>query len=174
MAPHVWKMGAEPGLDLYRKHMGSRHLDVGPGTGYFIVETNPPIETDLTLIDPNENVLDHCAKTLAAWEPTMVIANVLKPLPIPGPFDSAALTHVIHCLPGPMPAKGLAIENIAATLVDDGVPFGGTVLGLSGEHTCGRPANSFALPTSRAVSTIELTMWMVSEPSSRIPSRKWR
>lgn len=141
MAPRVWKMGAEPGLDLYRMHMGSRHLDVGPGTGYFIVESSPPTDTDLTLIDPNPNVLDHCAKTLAAWEPTMVKANVLEPLPVAGPFDSAALTHVIHCLPGPMAAKARAIENVAATLTDDGVLFGGTVLGLSGEHSW--PARMF-------------------------------
>jgi SAM-dependent methyltransferase len=135
MAPRVWKMGGEPGLDLYRKHMGRRHLDVGPGTGYFIAESRPPDDTELTLVDPNPHVLDHCAKTLAAWRPTMVRANVLEPLPVQGPFDSAALAHVIHCLPGPMGAKAKAIEHTAAVLSRDGVLFGGTVLGLSADHT---------------------------------------
>jgi SAM-dependent methyltransferase len=135
MAPRVWKMGDEPGLALYRKHMGRRHLDVGPGTGYFIAESKPPQDIELTLVDPNPNVLDHCAKTLAQWEPIMVRANVLKPLPLEGPFDSAALTHVIHCLPGPLAAKAPAIKHIASVLTHDGRLFGGTVLGLSARHT---------------------------------------
>lgn len=135
MAPRVWKMGADPGLDLYRNHIGQKHLDVGPGTGYFITESQPPEGIELTLLDPNPNVLHHCAQKLAAWSPTMVQANVLEPLPIEGPFDSAALAHVIHCLPGPMTAKARAIEHIADVLGSEGVLFGGTVLGLSAEHT---------------------------------------
>ena len=134
MAPRVWKMGAEPGLNLYRNHMGRRHLDVGPGTGYFIAKSKPPLDIELTLVDANPHVLDHCAVTLAAWEPTTVEANVLEPLPVEGPFDSAALVHVIHCLPGPMAEKARAIEHIAAVLSNDGVLFGGTVLGLSANH----------------------------------------
>lgn len=134
MAPRVWKMGDKPALNLYRSHMGHRHLDVGPGTGYFITQANPPRDIELTLVDPNPGVLRHCAETLAQWNPTMVQANVLEPLPIGGPFDSAALSHVIHCLPGPMKAKAPAIEYTAATLTDDGVLFGGTVLGSSAEH----------------------------------------
>jgi len=135
MAPRVWGMGAEPGLDIYRKHLGRRHLDVGPGTGYFIAKTNPPRDIELTLLDANPYVLDHCAGRLALWEPTTVQANLLRPLPVEGPFDSAALAHVIHCLPGTMPEKAGAIEHIAAVLTSNGVLFGGTVLGLSAEHT---------------------------------------
>ncbi len=135
MAPRVWKTRAEPGLELYRRHMGHRHLDVGPGTGWFIVERRPPEDTEITLVDPNPNVLEHCAETLSIWEPELVQANVLDPLPVEGPFDSAALAHVIHCLPGPMTAKARAIENIAAVLADSGVLFGGTVLGLSAGHS---------------------------------------
>ena len=33
---------------------------------------------------------------------TAVEADVCKPLPVDGPFDSAALHLVIHCLPGPL------------------------------------------------------------------------
>lgn len=141
MSPRVWKMGAGPGLDLYRNHMGRRHLDVGPGTGYFIAESGPPAGTRLTLVDPNPHVLAHCAVTLRPWEPTTVRANVLQLLPLEGPFDSVGLTHVIHCLPGPMNAKAPAVENIAAVLAEDGVLFGGTVLGLAAEHSW--PARQF-------------------------------
>lgn len=135
MAPRVWKMGAEPGLELYHDHMGRRHLDIGPGTGYFLAQSEPPEGNELTLVDANPHVLDYCAERLVAWEPVTVEANVLEPLPVEGPFDSAALAHVIHCLPGPMAAKARAIEHTAAVLTDDGVLFGGTVLGPSAQHS---------------------------------------
>jgi SAM-dependent methyltransferase len=137
MAPRIWKMGPEPGVDLYRRHMGERHLDVGPGTGYFITNAQPPVDTELTLVDANPHVLDHCAEVLAAWRPTTVRANVLEPLPVEGPFDSAGLAHVIHCLPGPMAAKAAAIRHVADALTEEGVLFGGTVLGMSAGHQLG-------------------------------------
>jgi hypothetical protein len=59
----------------------------------------------------------------------------MKPLPVDGPFDSAALSYVLHCLPGPMSNKAAAIRNVAAVLEPDGVLFGGTVLGASERHT---------------------------------------
>lgn len=134
MAPFAWKTGAEPGLELYRQHTGARHLDAGPGTGYFIERAGVPLDTELTLLDANPNVLAHCAKRLVRWEPTLVEANLLKPLPVQGPFDSAALAHVIHCLPGAMEAKAAAVEHVADVLTDDGVLFGGTVLGMGANH----------------------------------------
>jgi hypothetical protein len=56
-------------------------------------------------------------------------------LPVRGPFDSAALNYVLHCLPGPQPHKAVAIRNVAAVLTPDGVLFGGTVLGRPEQHT---------------------------------------
>lgn len=97
--------------------------------------SQPPDDIELTLVDANPHVLDHCSDRLATWEPTTIVANVLEPLPVEGPFDSAGLAHIIHCLPGPMAAKARAIEHIAAVLTQDGVLFGGTVLGLSAKHT---------------------------------------
>lgn len=141
VAPRVWKLLPEHAIALYREHMGQRHLDVGPGTGYFIDHAEPPEGVDLTLLDANPHVLDHCAERLAHLEPTTVEANVLLPLPVEGPFDSAAMAHVIHCLPGPMDAKATAVEHVASVLSDEGVLFGGTVLGMSADHS--RSARAF-------------------------------
>jgi len=146
MAPLVWKLRPEYGLDLYRSHLGQRHLDVGPGTGYFIERASPD-GVDLTLLDANPQVLEHCADRLERWHPTTARANVLSPLPVDGPFDSAAMAHVIHCLPGPMSAKALAIRHVAAVLSDDGVLFGGTVLGMRADHT--RLARAFLRVANR-------------------------
>lgn len=39
------------------------------------------------------------------------------------------MTHVLHCLPGPMPARGAVFDNAARLLASDGVLFGSTILG---------------------------------------------
>ncbi len=87
-------------VDRYRPLFGERHLDIGPGTGYFI-DVAAPSGMELTLLDPNRHVLAHCANRLSRFSPTLVEADVLKPLPVRGPFDSVALSAVLHCLPGP-------------------------------------------------------------------------
>lgn len=124
MAQLVWRCPISPVVDRYRHHVGPRHLDVGPGTGYFLEEAGMRPETKVTLLDPNPNVLAHASRRLARMNPTIVEADVLKPLPVGGPFDSAALNFVIHCLPGPMDQKAVAIRNVAAVLAPDGVLFG--------------------------------------------------
>ena len=60
---------------------------------------------------------------------TTVEADVFKPLPVDGPFDSAALNGVLHCLPGPLPRKAAAVANVAAVLAPTGVLFGASILG---------------------------------------------
>jgi ubiquinone/menaquinone biosynthesis C-methylase UbiE len=138
MAPRVWKCPAPPVIERYRQYMGHRHLDVGPGTGYFIENAHPGPDQEVTLLDPNPNVLEHASRRITSGMVTTVEADVLKPLPVEGPFDSAALSFVLHCLPGPQPRKAAAIRNIAAVLAPDGVLFGATVLGKDERHT--RPA----------------------------------
>ncbi|MGZ6545359.1 MAG: class I SAM-dependent methyltransferase [Actinomycetota bacterium] len=135
MARAVWKTPIPPVVERYRRYLGPRHLDVGPGTGYFIEEAGPPAETEITLLDPNPHVLKHASRRLASMAPATVEADVMKPLPVDGPFDSAALSFVLHCLRGPMTNKATAIRNIADVLTPEGVLFGGTVLGTDGVHT---------------------------------------
>jgi SAM-dependent methyltransferase len=141
MTRAVWKCPVPPVVTRYRQHLGTRHLDVGPGTGYFIEQAAPPPETLITLLDPNRHVLTYASKRLAAWRPVVVEADVMKPLPVEGGFDSAALSFVLHCLREPMSNKAIAIRNIADVLTPEGVLFGGTVLGLSESHT--RSARAF-------------------------------
>jgi len=141
MAPVVWKTPISPGVELYRLHLGPRHLEVGPGTGYFIEQAKPSEGTRITLLDPNPHVLEYAARRLTSYSPTIVEADVMKPLPVEGPFDSAALSFVLHCLREPMSNKATAIRNIADALTPDGVLFGGTVLGAGASHT--RSARAF-------------------------------
>ena len=133
MANYVWRSPIPPYLDRYASLVGARHLDIGPGSGYFL-DHGAPAGTDITLLDPNTDVLDHCAKRLARFDPTTVEADALKPLPVDGEYHSIAMSFVLHCLPGPMENKARAARNAAAVLSEDGVLFGGTLLGLEADH----------------------------------------
>jgi SAM-dependent methyltransferase len=135
VARFVWRCPAEQLVDGYRRNIRDRHLDVGPGTGYFIDQSGLPDGSLVTLLDPNPNVLDHASRRLERLDVTTVEADVLKPLPVEGPFDSAALNLVIHCLPGPMSRKAAAVVNVAAVLAPAGVLFGASVLGRTGPQT---------------------------------------
>ena len=131
----VWHCPVEPILEGYRQHIRNRHLDVGPGTGYFIDKSGLADGSRVTIVDPNRNVLDHAARRLRRLDVTAVEADVLKRLPVDGPFDSAALNLVIHCLPGPLSRKAAAVANVAAVLAPTGVLFGASVLGTSASHS---------------------------------------
>jgi SAM-dependent methyltransferase len=87
------------------------------------------------LLDPNVNVLGHASRRLQRLDVTTVEADVLKPLPLEGLFDSAALNGVLHCLPGPLSRKAAAVANVAAVLAPTGVLFGASILGDSGRHS---------------------------------------
>ena len=131
----VWRSPPSSLVACYRRNIRGRHLDVGPGTGYFIERSGLPAGSSVTLVDPNANVLAYASRRLGSFDLTTVQADVLKPLPVDGPFDSAALSLVIHCLPGPQSRKAEAIANVAAVLAPTGVLFGATVLGRSGPQT---------------------------------------
>lgn len=129
----IWRCPTRRLVEHYRRHTGPHHLDVGPGTGYFL-ERVPPMAS-LTLVDPNLDVLDHCAARLTDLHPTIVAADVLKPLPITARFDSIALNYVLHCLPGPPKHKARAIDHLLPLVEPGGVLFGATILGDLDCHT---------------------------------------
>ena len=135
VARFVWRCPADHLTDSYRAHIGQRHLDIGPGTGYFLVRAGLSQESAVTLVDPNQNVLRYASRRLRGFNVTAIEADVCKPLPVPVPFDSAALNLVLHCLPGPTSRKAAAVANVKDCLAPDGVLFGASVLGIPGPHT---------------------------------------
>ena len=135
VAKAVWRCPLPQLVDGYRQHIRPGHLDVGPGTGYFIEHSGLSAGSPVTILDPNPHVLEYAGRKLHRFDVTAVQADALKPLPVDGPFDSAALHMVIHCLPGPMARKALAVQNVAAVLAPTGVLFGASILGRSGDHT---------------------------------------
>ena len=131
----VWHCPLERLLENYRWHIQPNHLDVGPGTGYFLEHAGLAESSAVTILDPNLNVLHRAAERLGSLDVTAVEADVLKPLPVRGPFGSVGMNLVLHCLPGPMVRKSAAIRNLARVLEPNGMFFGSTVLGDSGNHS---------------------------------------
>ncbi len=131
----VWRCPTSRLLEGYRRHLRHRHLDVGPGTGYFLDRAGMPDGSPVTLLDPNVHVLNHASRRLQRLDVATVEADVCKSLPVRGPFDSAALNGVLHCLPGPLSRKAAAVANVASVLAPTGVLFGASILGASGRHS---------------------------------------
>ena len=131
----IWRCPTRLLERQYARHVGQRHLDVGPGTGYFLARARLPDDSRLLLLDPNPHVLAHASRRLRHLRPAVLHADVCKPLLITEHFDSIALNYLLHCLPGPMSRRAVAVGQLAALLESDGVLFGATVLGTRVLHT---------------------------------------
>jgi SAM-dependent methyltransferase len=116
---------------LYDRHVSDRHLDIGPGTGYFLDHCRFPSDSpEITLVDLNPDVLSYCARRLRRYAPRTIQADILQPLPLAmGSVDSIGLNYVLHCLPGSMREKAGMFSGLAALLAPGGVLFGSTALG---------------------------------------------
>lgn len=87
----VWRCPKERALAHYNRHVSNNHLDVGPGTGYFLDHchfnsTNPRI----ALFDLNPNCLEMASHRIARYEPEVYQGSVLDKIEIDAtPFDGA-------------------------------------------------------------------------------------
>jgi hypothetical protein len=125
----VWKCPSRHLLELYDSNVSSSHLDVGPGTGYFLDRcTFPDQDPSITLLDPNSHCLEHAANRLSRYNPKLVQASVLERLDLSGRFQSVGLNYVLHCLPGTMSEKKVVLRHLKPHLAKNGVLFGSTIL----------------------------------------------
>jgi SAM-dependent methyltransferase len=134
----VWRCPTREILPLYEAHVSGAHLDVGPGTGWYLDRAhfqNPP--RTVTLLDANPDVLAKAVSRLARFEPRTQQANLLEPIDLPaGRFDSISLTHVLHCLPGTISGeKAAVLDHLAVLLAPGGCLFGSTILAGGVAHT---------------------------------------
>src|SRR3954447_9697441 len=113
-----WRCPSTRLVRMYNEHVATAHLDVGPGTGYYLDRCRFPTQTPaLTLLDPNPNVLAAASARVKRYAPWVVAATVLEPIDLEAEqFDSIALSHVLHCLPGTIATKARAFENLEALL----------------------------------------------------------
>lgn len=132
----AWRCSRRQILSLYNRRVSGRHLDVGPGTGYFLDKCRFPIpDPALALLDLNRNSLEVAARRLRRYQPQTIRADVLRPLPPPTTgYDSVGLGYLLHCLPGTMADKAVLFRHLQPWLNSGGVIFGTTILGRGVPH----------------------------------------
>jgi SAM-dependent methyltransferase len=123
-------------LPFYRQHAGPRHLDVGVGTGYYLVHARFEPTRQITLADLNPHSLHAAARRLGRADTRIVVQDVLQPASAlaGNAYDSIALFYLLHCLPGSMAEKSRVFENLKTQLAEGGVMYGATILGDSAGH----------------------------------------
>ena len=130
-SPVLWRCSKARMVELYDEHVSGRHLDVGVGSGGLLDACRYPVAApEITLMDMNPNSLAVTAARLDRYQPRTVQGNALEPWPVePASFDSVALSHLVHCLPGAIPEKAVVFEHARAALAPGGALFGATILG---------------------------------------------
>jgi SAM-dependent methyltransferase len=127
----LWRCPRSRLVRLYDENVSGRHLDVGVATGSILDRCRFPVaDPEIALMDLNPNSLAAASRTLARYGPRTHQANVLEPWDLPpASYDSVAICHLLHCLPGEMPAKAVVFEHAKAVLAPGGVLFGATIFG---------------------------------------------
>ena len=104
---HVWKCSRQYIINHYRSHISNYHLEIGPGSGYFlkrdILRKNPSINK-LTLIDVNDDILDYSKQNLKdeySNDITTLNTDIFShTIPSDIQFKSVGINYVLHCIPG--------------------------------------------------------------------------
>jgi hypothetical protein len=127
----IWKCPSKRALEHYNKHIGSIHLDVGVGTGFFLDRATFPTDTpEITLFDLNSNSLRHCARRIARHKPKAILGDALEPNELPREyFQSIGINFLLHCLPDGGDGKWRALDYLLPTLTLGGTLFGSSILG---------------------------------------------
>jgi Methyltransferase domain len=115
-----------------QQHVSANHLDVGVVTGYFLDHCHFPASAGsprVALLDISPACLDAAKKRIADLHPETILANVLQPIAYDGArFDSIGLNYVLHCLPGDIESKAVAIDHLTALANPGASVFGATLL----------------------------------------------
>ena len=125
---YAWRCNKTNIFDLYRKNLKPNHLEIGPGSGYFLLPKhhNKKIE-NLYLMDINYPILNHSHTQLKNHFPNVypikhnIFENSLKFFD----FQSVGINYVLHCVPGSLENK---MEKLIENLPNNVSIFGSTVI----------------------------------------------
>jgi len=146
----AWRHPTREMLGLYNAHLSADHLDIGPGTGWYLREAIFPSATPtVTLFDLNPNPLAVTSRRLrrSGINPATHLGSVLEPLGL-RQFDSVAANFLMHCVPGSWSQKSIAFRHIANVTSVQGVFFGSSIL------TQGVPTNFLGRALARVYNSI--------------------
>ena len=126
----IWKCPTQRLEQHYNQHITENHLDVGVGTGYFLDRCRLPSPSPrIALLDLNQNALEFASQRIARYKPETFRRNVLEPISIDGArFDSVGINFLLHCVPGPIESKAVALDHLKGLMNPNAVLFGSTLL----------------------------------------------
>jgi hypothetical protein len=125
----LWRCPTSELRRLYDRNVSDAHVDIGVATGYFLDKAKWPVaRPSITLIDLNQNCLDAASRRIRRHAPQTVLADVLKPFPTLGPFRSAGLCYLLHCVPGTIAEKAVVFDRLKPLLAPGATVFGATIL----------------------------------------------
>ncbi len=105
----VWGCSKKYIIDNYNKNINSKHLEIGPGTGYFLKKENLNVDLNkLTLIDVNDKILNYSKNNLQSeYSKIDILSHDLFTTKIPSniKFNSVGINYVLHCVPGNLQTK---------------------------------------------------------------------
>lgn len=121
----IWRCPTPQLQQLYRESIGGRHLDIGPGTGFYL-ESTPA--ADITLLDLNQASLSAARRRIEDTSPETAVQCRTQSFfdPVAGRFDSIAVNFLLHCIPGQDKWRRLA--ELRDNLEPGGRLFGSTVV----------------------------------------------
>jgi hypothetical protein len=127
--PLIWRCPTGRLLAHYAAHLTDHHLEAGVGTAYLLDHSKfKSKQPRITLLDLNPNTLRFGARRLRRYKPRTRLCNLLEPIEFDERYTSAALNHVLHCLPGTLETKSVVFKHLKAGVAPGGVIFGATVL----------------------------------------------
>jgi hypothetical protein len=133
----IWRCPTRRILQLYDRHVTGNHLDVGVGTGWYLDHCRFPSPTPrIGLMDLNRSSLAAASRRIVRYRPEQYQVDILQPVATTAvPFDSIALSYLLHCLPGDITRKAVIFDTLAPWLAPGGVIFGATLLSIGVERS---------------------------------------
>lgn len=120
----IWRCPTKTLVDHYRSHAGSDHLDIGPGTGYYLERIDSP---SITLLDLNKSCLAATENRIDSDRSvTQLEQSYFDPLPRERTFDSIGLNFLLHCIPSQ--EKWDRLAELRENLQPGGTIFGSTLI----------------------------------------------
>lgn len=120
----IWRCPTATMVEHYRSHAGRSHLDVGPGTGYFLERIDSP---SLTLLDLNASCLAAASGRVGHGRSVASLQqSFFDPLPREHSFDSIGLNFLLHCIPSH--EKWDRLSQLRGHLRPGGTIFGSTLI----------------------------------------------
>ncbi|MGQ3890701.1 class I SAM-dependent methyltransferase [Legionella sp. CNM-4043-24] len=126
----IWRCPSRYLQEQFDSFASVNHLDIGVGTGHYLKHHTWPQRTRLALMDLNPGCLEAAKNAVRPLPAETYEADIFKqqPASLNEQFDSISINYLLHCLPGNMIEKSIAIKHAVAMLKPGGLLFGATIL----------------------------------------------